>query len=257
MIDLATIATHLDTLLDTATIPDYPGAVNGVQLANRGSITRIAASVDISRRVVEQTVQAQANLLIVHHGMFWGGVQPIVGAAFERMRLLIAHDVAVYSSHLPLDAHQSLGNNVLLARTLGLEPAGGFARFKSVDVGVRGQSDVATAELWQRADAFARVNGGVARSTMIAPDHRTRRWGICTGAGASTETLLEAQTLQLDTLIVGEGPHHTAVSADDAGLVVIYAGHYATETLGVRALADHLTATFGIPSTFVAAPTGL
>ena len=120
MTDLATIAAHLDQLLETAAIPDYPGAVNGVQLANRGPITRIAASVDISRRVVEHTVQAAANLLIVHHGMFWGGVQPVVGAVYDRLRLLIAHDVAVYASHLPLDAHASLGNNVLMARTLGL-----------------------------------------------------------------------------------------------------------------------------------------
>ena len=257
MTDLATIAGHLDALLGTATIPDYPGALNGIQLANRGPIMRVAASVDISRRVVEDVVHAHANLLIVHHGMFWGGAQPITGAAYERLRLLVTHDVAVYSSHLPLDAHPTLGNNVLLARTLGLHPSSGFARYKTVDVGVRGESDVATQDLHDRADAFAQLHGGRARSTIIPTGHRTSRWGICTGAGASTETLMEAQALGLDTLIVGEGPHHTAVAADDAGLVIIYAGHYATETLGVHAVAEHLTASFGIPSTFVAAPTGL
>ena len=109
----------------------------------------------------------------------------------------------------------------------------------------------------RRADAFARSHGGIARSTIIPASHRTRRWAVCTGAGASSDSLLEAQTLEIDTLIVGEGPHHTAVAADDIGLVVIYAGHYATETLGVQALAGHLTTTFGIPSTFIAAPTGL
>jgi len=257
MTDLATIAGHLDTLLGTETIPDYPGALNGIQLANRSPITRVAASVDISRRVVEDAVRAQANLLIVHHGMFWGGARPITGAAYERLRLLVTHDVAVYSSHLPLDTHATLGNNVLLAETLGLRPSNGFARYKTVDVGVRGESDVATQELTERADAFAQLHGGRARSTIIPPGHRTHRWGICTGAGASTETLMEAQTFGLDTLIVGEGPHHTAVAADDAGLVIIYAGHYATETLGVRAVAEHLTATFGTPSTFIDAPTGL
>jgi putative NIF3 family GTP cyclohydrolase 1 type 2 len=101
------------------------------------------------------------------------------------------------------------------------------------------------------------MHGGRARATIFPPGHRTNRWGICTGAGASTETLIEAEALGLDTLIVGEGPHHTAVAANDAGLVVIYAGHYATETLGVRAVAEHLTSSFGIPSTFVVAPTGL
>ena len=257
MTDLATLARHLDTLLDTQSIPDYPGALNGVQIANRGAITHIAAAVDVSKRVIEGAIRTRANLLLVHHGMFWGGTQPVTGATYERLRLLIENDVAVYSSHLPLDAHPTLGNNVLLARELGLEPNAGFARYRTIDVGVRGDGDVETSELRSRVDAFARLHGGVARSTTIPGGHRTRRWGVCTGAGASSETLHEAQTSGIDTLIVGEGPHHTAVTADDLGLVVMYAGHYATETLGVRALADHLTTTFGIPSTFIAAPTGL
>src|SRR5215217_8261972 len=210
MTDLATIAGHLDALLGTVAIPDYPGAVNGVQLANQGAIHRIAASVDISKRVIDGTIAAGANLLIVHHGMFWGGVQPLIGPAYDRIRMLVTHDVAVYASHLPLDAHPTLGNNVLLAKTLGLEPTGGFARYKTVDVGVRGETDVATRDLHDRADAFAQLHGGRARATRIPTDRRTRRWGICSGAGASTDTLLEALTLGLDTLIVGEGPHHTA-----------------------------------------------
>jgi dinuclear metal center YbgI/SA1388 family protein len=257
MTSLATIVDHLDALLGTASIPDYASALNGLQLASRSPISRVAASVDISRRVIDRTIEAGANLLIVHHGMFWGGAQPVVGAAYDRLRLLVTHDIAVYASHLPLDAHPSLGNNVLLARTLGLEPTGGFARYKTIDVGLQGESDIETMVLRDRADAFARRHGGSVRSTPISAGHRTRRWAICTGAGASSETLLEAQSQRVDTLIVGEGPHHTAVAADDAGIVVIYAGHYATETLGVRALAEHLTTTFGIPSTFIEAPTGL
>jgi dinuclear metal center YbgI/SA1388 family protein len=257
MTDLATVAAHLDKLLGTDGFPDYPGALNGVQLANRGSIRRVAASVDVSRRVIEQAINENANLLVVHHGMFWGGVQRLTGVAYERLRLLLDHDIAVYASHLPLDAHPTLGNNVLLARELGLEPDAGFARFKTVDVGVRGHADVDTTDLLRRTDAFARLHGGVARSTPIPAGHRTQRWAICTGAGASSETLQEAEALSLDTVIVGEGPHHTAVAADDAGIVVIYAGHYATETLGVQAVAQHLMATFALPSTFIQAPTGL
>ena len=257
MTDLATIAGHLDALLGTDAIPDYSGAFNGVQLSNEGPIRRIAASVDVSRRVIDTAIRSEANLLLVHHGMMWGGPQRITGATYDRLRLLIAHNVAVYASHLPLDAHPKFGNNVLFAQTLGLEPAGGFARYRTIDVGVRGECDRETAELFARAAEFARRHGGAARSTEIRPGRRTRRWGICTGAGASSETLLEAQGLDLDTLIVGEGPHHTAVAADDVGLVVIYAGHYATETLGVQALAEHLTSTFDIPSVFIPAPTGL
>jgi len=257
MTDLATIAGHLDALLGTAAIPDYPGAVNGVQLANRGAIRRVAASVDISKRVIDGAIAAAANLLIVHHGMFWGGAQPIVGPVYERIRMLVTHDIAVYSSHLPLDAHPSLGNNVLLAHTLGLEPVGGFARYKTIDVGVRGETDLETTELCNRAEAFARRHGGGVRVTTIPPGHRTRRWGICTGAGADLETLREALGSGIDTLIVGEGPHWTAIDADEAGLTIIYAGHYATETLGVRALAEHVATTFDLPWLFVDAPTGL
>jgi dinuclear metal center YbgI/SA1388 family protein len=257
MTELAILARHLDALLGTEATPDYPGALNGVQLANHGPINRIAASVDVSRRVIEETVRSQANLLLVHHGMFWGGAQRITGVAYERLRLLFTHNIAVYSSHLPLDAHPTLGNNVLLTRMLDLEPSGGFARYHSIDVGVRGECDRDTADLLEQLEAFARSNGGIVRSTRIRPGRRTRRWGICTGAGASSDTLNEAQLLDLDTLIVGEGPHHTAVAADDLDIAVIYAGHYATETLGVRALADHLTTVFGIPAIFIAAPTGL
>lgn len=257
MTDLATIAEHLDALLGTKDIPDYPAALNGVQLENRSPINAIAAAVDVSRRTIEAVIQSRANFLLVHHGMFWGGVQPVTGVVYDRFQLLIANDIAVYSTHLPLDAHPTFGNNVLLARALDLEPTGGFARYKTIDVGVRGECDRATAELLSRVEEFALANGGSVRCTGFPVSRRTRRWGICTGAGASSETLLEARTLDLDTLIVGEGPHHTAVAAEDFGIVVMYAGHYATETLGVRALAAHLTSVFGIPSTFIAAPTGL
>jgi len=257
MTDLATIADHLDAILGTDSIPDYPGALNGIHLANRGPITGIVAAVDVSRRVIEASIHARANLLVVHHGMFWGGAQRITGPYFDRLHALVSNNIAVYASHLPLDAHPTLGNNALLARTLGLEPTGGFARFKTIDIGVRGECDRATTDLLNQLTAFAREHGGIARSAGVTDNRRTRRWGICTGAGASSDTLAEAHMLGLDTLMVGEGPHHTAVTADDLGLAIIYAGHYATETLGVRALAEHLTRSFDIPSAFIAAPTGL
>lgn len=257
MTGLISIAQYLDSLLGTNAIPDYPGAFNGVQLENNGPINAIAAAVDVSRRTIEAVLQHRANLLLVHHGMFWGGVQPITGVVYDRLRLLIANDVAVYSSHLPLDAHPTFGNNALLAQILDLEPSGGFARYKTIDVGLRGECDRPTDHILRRVAEFAKEHGGAVRCTSYPSGRTTHRWGICTGAGASSETLLEAKALALDTLIVGEGPHHTAVAAEDFGIVVMYAGHYATETLGIRAIADHLTSVFGIPSTFIAAPTGL
>jgi|SRR5687768_6238614 len=254
---LTAIAEYLDGLLRTAELPDYPNALNGVQLSNRSEITRVAASVDISQRVISQVAERGANLLIVHHGMFWGGLQPLRGTQYHRLRTLFDHDIAVYSSHLPLDAHPEVGNNVLLARELGLSPTAGFGEFRGLMIGVRGETNIPTARLLERAEKFAVDHGGSARATPIDHGRVTRRWAICTGAGASTETMSEATTAGVDTLIVGEGPHWTAVDAPEAGLVIIYAGHYATETLGVRALADRVTSRFGIPSSFVEAPTGL
>lgn len=254
---LDSIAEHLDELLRVAELPDYPNALNGVQLMNRGQITRVAASVDISRRVIEQTIQVGANLLIVHHGMFWGGLQPLRGSQYERVRLLLDNDIAVYSAHLPLDAHPEVGNNFLLARELGLTPAAGFAEYRGLLVGVRGEAHVSTAALLERAQQFAARHGGAVRATPIDAGRMTARWAICTGAGASAETMAEATATGIDTLIVGEGPHWTAVDAPEAGMVIIYAGHYATETLGVRALTERVAERFGIPWSFVEAPTGL
>jgi putative NIF3 family GTP cyclohydrolase 1 type 2 len=124
-------------------------------------------------------------------------------------------------------------------------------------VGVRGETDVASADLVERANRFAMQQGGRAVSTPLPSGRRTRKWAVVTGAGASRETLDEALETGIDTLIVGEGPHWSAVDAEEAELAIIYAGHYATETVGVRALAEHLGETFGIGWTFVEAPTGL
>ena len=257
MTRLTDVVSHLDTLLRIREVPDYPPALNGLQLENSGTVTRVAAAVDFSRAAIEGAIAASANLLLVHHGMFWGGLQPLRGQAYERLRLLLSHDIAVYSAHLPLDVHPELGNNVLLARQLGLSPAGGFARYQAIDVGVRGSCELSTTELVQRAMAFAREHGGIAVATPFASGRRTVQWAICTGAGASSDTIREALALGVDTLIVGEGPHHTAVEAADQGLVIIYAGHYATETPGVTALAQSIEQAFGTPWHFVSAPTGL
>jgi len=257
MTQIQELASYADELLGTDAIPDYPAALNGLQLENRSAIRGIAAAVDVSTRAIEGAVRLGANLLVAHHGMFWGGFEQIKGASYRRLRTLLENDIAVYSSHLPLDRHPVLGNNVLLANELGLKPTGTFANYDGFFIGVSGESDVETAALVQRAKKFASVFSGEVRVTPITEGRRTERWGMCTGAGASTDTLKEAAQMKLDTLIVGEGPHHTAVQAEESGLAIIYAGHYATETLGVRALAEHLGEKYGIPAHFVNAPTGL
>lgn len=257
MASVPEITTYLDDLLGTAKVPDYPGAINGLQLANSGAVTKVAACVDFSSRAVARAVEEKANLLLVHHGMFWGGTKPITGMTYHRLRMLLDNDVAVYASHLPLDKHDRFGNNVLLSRELGLSPSGEFARYKDIAIGVRGESDLATTDILEKARRFARAHGGDAISTSADEGRRTRKWAICTGAGASAETLQEAAMSGIDTLIVGEGPHSTAVEANDLDIAIIYAGHYATETLGVFALAEHVAQRFSIDWVPVHAPTGL
>ena len=251
------IALYSDAILDTAGTPDYPNAINGLQLENQGNVGGIAAAVDFSRRAIEGAIVEGANLLVVHHGMFWAGLDRLSGPAYSRLRLLLDNDIAVYSSHLPLDRHPTLGNNALLAKELSLKPERPFARHGDFSIGVAGDCDLETMSLHQRANAFAQKEGGTARISYVKKGRRTAKWAICTGAGASADTISEAVADGIDTMIVGEGPHWTAVSAEEHGIAIIYAGHYATETLGVRALASHLAERFALPWTFVNAPTGL
>lgn len=257
MTETREIVAYLDTLLETAAIPDYPNALNGLQLANGGTVSKIAACVDFSSKAVNQAVEEQADLLMVHHGMFWGGLRRLTSHSYSRLRMLVENRIAVYSSHLPLDRHPTFGNNVLLSRQLGLTPSAEFAKFRHVFVGLRGEADVATGVLLERARQFSRLHGGNAIATGFDPQRITMRWAICTGAGASADTLQEAAESGVDTLIVGEGPHHTAVEAEELGIVIIYAGHYATETLGVSALAEHVAGKFAIGWAMIHAPTGL
>jgi dinuclear metal center YbgI/SA1388 family protein len=251
------IATHLDEVLATATTPDYDRALNGLQFENRSPVRRIAAAVDFSEQSIAAAIASDANLLIVHHGMYWSGTQRLIGYRAARIRLLVEHDVAVYSSHLPLDVHPTLGNNALLARELALESNGTFGRYETLPIGVRGDTDIATEALVVRVAAFAERYRTVIRVTARDPSRRTRRWAILTGAGADSQTLQEAESLGIDTMVVGEGPHHTAVEAPERSVVIIYAGHYATETLGVQALAQYTGERFQLPWCFVDAPTGL
>lgn len=257
MADLDELVRYLDDELRTAELPEYDGALNGLQLANPGRVTRIAAAVDFSSDTIAAAVREHADFLIVHHGMFWHGAQRLVGVAYDRVRRAMDAGLAIYASHIPLDVHPTLGNNVLLAAELQLKPDSTFGRFRNIEIGASGTTDVATAELLDRLRAYSARYDTTLVSTPVSDGRRTRRWAIVTGMGASPATLAEARERRVDTLIVGEGSHHTAVEAMESGITVAYAGHYATETLGVRALAATLADRFSVPWVFVNVPTGL
>lgn len=250
MTTLAELVAHTDQLLNTAAINDYPGAVNGLQVQNSGRILKIAAAVDACEPVIAEAARRGVSLLLVHHGLFWSP-QRLIGAPYRKIKTAIEADLAIYSSHLPLDLHPELGNNIQLCRSLGFAPEAWAFPFKGQPIGLKIRATVARDELARR---LARVLGAPAHLCPGGPTE-TRCLGIVTG-GAGTE-VGQAALEGIDTFITGEGPHFSYTLAEELGLNVFYGGHYATETFGVKALAAHLAERFGVPWEFLDHPTGL
>ena len=250
-ISLAAVVKHCDDLLRTGEIGDYDGAMNGLQAAKRGSITRIAAAVDASLATVMLAVAAKADLLIVHHGLFWGPAQPWTGKKYELLRSLVESNLAVYSSHLPLDAHPRLGNNAQLCAALGFKNLQPFFPTHGQAIGFQTRAKISRVAL---AAKLARATGAKPRIIPGGPE-MCRRIGVVTGGAGGDLKLAAAEGM--DTFITGEGPHWTYALAEELGLNVFYGGHYATETFGVKALAAHLSKKFKVPWKFLDYPTGL
>ena len=242
---------YCDRLLHTDRVQDYDRAANGLQVENGGSVTRIAAAVDASLATVRLAAAAKADLLLVHHGLFWGPAHPWTGKRQELIRCLIENNLAVYSSHLPLDAHPRLGNNAQLCAALGLKKLCPFFFDHGLFIGFQAQVRIPRTEL---AGRLQRATGATLRLIPGGPQI-CRRIGVVSG-GAGND-LKKAAEEGVDTFVTGEGPHWTYALAEELGLNVLYAGHYATETLGVKALSEHLSQRFAIPWTFLDYPTGL
>ena len=242
---------HLNELLRIEETGDYANALNGLQVENSGGISRIGAAVDACETVIQDAAAAGVDLLLVHHGLFWGGLSPMTGAAYRKMRMLIEADMAVYSAHLPLDRHPEIGNNVLLAKALGLE--GGVPFFESAGqpIGLRFDVEVNREVLHSHLEKA--VSGTVhlaAGGPIVA-----RKIGLVTG-GAGGD-IAKVAAVGIDTFITGEGPHWSYTAAEELEMNLFYAGHYATETFGVKALATKLSEKFALPWQFIDHPTGL
>ena len=248
---LAAIVKHCDRILRTRETGDYDGAANGLQVENSGTVTRIAATVDASLATVKLAIAARADLLIVHHGLFWNPSHPWTGKKYELIKLLVENNLAIYSSHLPLDAHPQLGNNAQLAAALGLKNLKPFFASHGQTIGIKAQAKISRAEL---AKKLERATG--AKPKMIPGGKEICGCvGIVTGGAGGDLKLAAAEGV--DTFITGEGPHWTYALAEELGLNIFYGGHYATETFGVKALAAELSEKFRLPWEFLDHPTGL
>lgn len=255
MTDLESIVYFCDELLSTREVPDYGGAVNGLQVAATPgrTIGTVACAVDASEAVLHDAVRAGADLLVVHHGLFWGGGTPVTGPLYRKLRLLLRHDMAVYASHLPLDGHPEIGNGVLLAGAIGVSGRTPFGDFKGFRVGCMGTVDPCPPEALARRISAA-VGGGPVRHISGGPE-RVASLAVVTGGGGGM--IPEAAAAGVDALVTGEGAHHTFAQAHELGIHVFYAGHYATETFGVKALGRRLADHFGVEWIFLDHPSGL
>lgn len=250
-VPLKTIVADCDKILRTGEIGDYDGAVNGLQVENHGTVTKIAAAVDASPATIKLAVAAGADLMIVHHGLFWGARQPWTGKNYGLLRLLLENDLAVYSSHLPLDVHPQFGNNARLCRALGLTRLKPFFQSHGQPIGFKSQTRIGRQELAKRLERAT----GFRPKIIPGGDEICRCIGVVTG-GAGVELKL-AMEGGVDTFITGEGPHWTYGMAEELALNVLYGGHYATETFGVKALAGHLAKKYDLSFEFLDHPTGL
>lgn len=253
MARLSEIVESLELELDSESIPDYPGAFNGLQIENSGTVTRVVAAVDACLPVIEQAAQVPGTLLLVHHGIFWQGAQPIAGPFGRKVKAAIEGDLALFSSHLPLDLHPVFGNNILLAEAIGLEnPVQLPKDAKSgQSIGLIGGW---SGNLDDLINITARVVNGPVHHCS-GHRHPIRRVAVVTGAAGGE--IIGVARAGADAFITGEGPHWSYVQAEEIGLSVLYAGHYATETFGVRRLAEIVADRFGIPGAFIDHPTGL
>jgi dinuclear metal center YbgI/SA1388 family protein len=214
-------------------------------------VSRVACAVDACEAVIGRAVEAGADLLLVHHGMFWSGARPVTGSQYRKLRRAIEGGLAIYSSHLPLDVHPELGNNIQLARAIGMEAPEPFFPWKGIQLGLRGRLGITREELRRKLEATI---GAPVHVCPGGPDVVIMAGLITGGAGSEVGALAGTG---VDTFITGEGPHWSYTAAEEMGINLFYAGHYATETYGVKALAAELERVFDLPWSFIDHPSGL
>ena len=251
MASLSEVVSYTDRFLRIRGVGDWDNALNGLQIENSGRITRIGAAVDGSTRVLTEARKKNVDFLIVHHGLFWLGLQPLRGALRRQVRLAFETDMALYSAHLPLDIHPKVGNNAQLVAALGLKSPQPFLEEKSQPVGLKVRASLPRSELVRKLQKA--LNGPL--KVFGSGPKQTRSIGVVTGAAGSEIHRIADEGI--DTFITGEAPHWAAVAAEELGMNLLLGGHYATEVFGVKALAAHLSKRFRIPWEFIDCPTGL
>lgn len=245
MAQLTDLVTYCDTRTRRAAFEDAPGAFNGLQVANRGTVSKIGAAVDAGVVPFRRAAEAGVDFLIVHHGMYWDMPRPLTGPVYDRVATLLAADCALYSNHLPLDSHPQIGNNALLARQLGLTATQGFVPNRGGDI-----ARIAPSRGLTRAALRAKLEKLYPRVVAIEyGSPKPARVAFCSGSGNSA---LKALPAGVDTLVTGELREEWFNRAQEEKWNLYLCGHYATEVHAVQALAAELARKFRLPWEFIA-----
>ena len=249
--ELSRLVAWLDTYLGTDAFED--ASLNGLQVEGQPEVNKVAVAVDSSLTTFEQAAEVGADLLIVHHGLFWGQPLPITGMHGRRVRYLLEHNLSLYASHLPLDAHREVGNNWGLARILGMDELEPFGRWGKRAIGVKGRFPN-TVTLRELADTLEKELG---ESVLVHAGGKLELETLGIISGAAARDVVTAADEGLDAFLTGEPKHETFYDAFERGIDALYAGHYMTETVGVSLLADKIEQEFGLSTEFILLPTGL
>ena len=246
------LVTYLDDYLDIREIEDY--GPQGLQVeTDNETIERVALAVDAGPAVIEAAAGWEADMLLVHHGILWRSVEPIAGPLGRRVRLLLRHGVNLYAAHLALDAHPEVGNNAVLADILGVDVRQWWCEPTNAPIGVLGEVPAGTS----LDDFAAAVEDNLKTDVRVLASGPDQVGTVAIVSGFGADRVEEASALGADTFLTGETSHANYWAASDYGLNVIYAGHYATETVGVQALGRHLAGDFGVEVQFFDFPTDM
>lgn len=245
MTKLSEIIEYCDKIIKTSNFSDFPGAMNGLQVQNSGKVLKIGAAVDAGLKPFLMAADKDINLLIVHHGLFWSPLQPVTENNYHKLKILFDNDIALYSSHLPLDAHPELGNNAVIAQKLGLKVIDRFLNYEGQQIGIIAKAPESRKLLSQMLKGLFPKNFQAIEFGSKNPKK------IAISSGSGNMVVPEIKKLGIDTLITGELRQNHFNYAQEEELNLYPCGHYATEIFGVQALAHDVSQKFNIPWEFI------
>lgn len=245
MVSLKEICQFLDNELKIKDIPD--ASLNGLQLEGKEGIEKIAFAVDGSFEVFNKAKEAGCDLVIVHHGLFWENPEPITGILYKRLKILIEEGMSLYAAHLPLDLHPRFGNNISLINLFNPSDIEPFGKYHSIDIGFKGRLK----EALDREDIVKILDKSLNTSSRILPFGKERIETIAVVTGGGCDCAKEAIEKKIDLFITGEPKLFSFHDAKEGNLNIVFSGHYATETLGIKGLMEEIKQRFPIPSLFI------